>query len=187
MEVTREVFLDACRVWMVPPQVANTLLEVRETDAVTFVRSRGTKSVVFAGPVGGGKTIAASEPLLHHFTEKHWTAPSGDRGVSLLRRKALWVSMSEMASLSLWDKEDQRMKDRATETELLVLDDLGREPGDGAYLLENILNSRMSDLKQTTMTTNLRPEAFAERYGARIMDRMRADGAIFQVGGPSLR
>lgn len=190
-EEVKPLLPDACRRWQVPAEFLRALQELREEAAVRFVRgawAAGKRTIALIGPVGTGKTAAACVPLLTHWqVMRPYLRTPGDMAPILRPRPAFFLDMAEASAWSLWDKDDERMRDRALSTELLILDDLGRERGDGAAVLEAIINSRNAAERRTVLTSNLGPREFAERYGARILDRLRGDGAAFQATGPSLR
>lgn len=186
----------AMRNWGVPSRVEVSLRELQRTPAVEWVLARwapvatavAPTTMGLLGTVGTGKTTAACAPLLGHWRVVHpWFRVPGDMPAQSRPRAALFVSMATVAALSLWDDEDQRLRQRALETELLILDDLGGERGDSASVLERILGTRDAEHRRTILTTNLDARAFANRYGLRVLDRMRADDAVFNALGSSLR
>lgn len=177
----------ACRRWQVPVDVLRALREIRDTEPVAWMRAHAEdRFSLLIGTVGTGKTVAACVPLLTHFAERRWFK-NGDEGKIVMPRSALFVSLSDMASWSLWDPVDRSMQRMAVDTELLVLDDLGTERGDGAAVVHAIIASRNAAQRRTVLTTNMAPPEFSERYGARILDRLRGEGSVFQATGASLR
>lgn len=186
----KPLLLDACRRWEVPIEHAAALLELRDTEAVKFVRGlpATTPSALLIGEVGTGKTVAACSALLDHFKLVHpFHMKPGDMAPIIRPRSAFFASMSDLAALSLWDKVDRSTSRYATEVELLILDDLGMERGDGQAIVPAILSDRFANKRRTLLTTNLSAKEFADRYGLRTIDRLDAAGAVFRALGPSLR
>lgn len=128
-------------------------------------------TLVLAGPVGIGKTVAACKVLV-------------DRVGRYVGAPALTVLDGPF--------------DDAVTAGLLVLDDLGLEHlGDSGWALARIvelLSARHASKRLTIVSTNLmrrrsmagQPPQFSERYGARVDDRLN-DGLFIGLRGPSLR
>jgi DNA replication protein DnaC len=78
---------------------------------------------------------------------------------------------------------------RLGDVHLLVVDDIGAEAQTawGSGLLGELLNARHQDLKRTIITSNLTREAFKERVGERVADRVREDGEVVDLPFPSMR
>lgn len=166
--------LSAAKDAMGIPAVFRELAEgpgLRQTEALTEVR-RGSLILVLAGDVGRGKTVAASWWLLQAVTQ----------------RQPLFVSA---ARLSRWDRYDRAEMDRLLLASRLVIDDLGEEFNDtkGNFLavLDEAVSDRVANRRPTVITTNLTLEAFADRYGIRIRDRIREAGRWQNFAGTSMR
>jgi DNA replication protein DnaC len=77
----------------------------------------------------------------------------------------------------------------------MVIDDLGVEYLDknGNFLqrLDELIDERYSNYRQTIITTNLNVKAFKERYGERVADRIREGfefgGAFMELAESSMR
>lgn len=143
--------------------------------------------LVLGGPVGVGKTTAASwliaqgPPRRYSFGAKPddaWPADLHPR----------FVSAPEFALVDLYDRE--RMNALLC-CSVLVLDDLGMEVmGDSGIVqgkLDLLFDARYRRLVWTVITTNLTPDAFRQRYGDRIVDRIREAGEFVGMPGESLR
>lgn len=125
--------------------------------------------LVLSGPGGCGKTSAAS-----------WLAAEAVA--------ALFIDVTRLARLSRYKSSDMEPLERAW---LLVIDDLGVEFCDtkGSFLatLDGLINCRYANQDRTVITTNLPATAFKQRYGERVVDRIREVGRFFECSGPSLR
>ena len=143
-----------------------------DTEALAEIRRGGFELLVMAGDVGRGKTVAAAWWLL----------------VAAHQRRPLFVSA---ARLSRWDRYDNDAMDRLLLASRLVIDDLGEEFNDtkGNFLavLDETIADRVANRRPTVITTNLTLDAFTERYGIRIRDRIRESGRWQSFAGPSMR
>jgi hypothetical protein len=137
--------------------------------------------VVLSGGIGTGKSCAAA--------------------VWAMRRQARFLTADAFARLSpytaAWDEY--------ANWPAIVLDDLGREYLDPRGFFQSSLDSlvdrRYARALDLLITTNLRgkrrnperpaspedPPQFAERCGARVVDRIREVGKFLTIAGPSLR
>lgn len=149
--------------------------ELEETAAVGYARQalrEGWTLLVLSGPPGVGKTTAAGL----------WLAEQSDRG---------GLMCIDAHRLSRWPRYDGAQMAKLEDASALVIDDLGAEyddkPGAFRSLLDGLLNVRYADCQPTLVTTNLPATSFCERYGERIVDRIREAGRFMAVAGPSLR
>lgn len=138
---------------------------------VTSWNTKAESVLVLAGAPGCGKTTAAAI----------W-AMRQSFGVSFLRA-------TTFAASSRYDAEDRAAWRDAS---ALVLDDLGAEYADakGNFLvdLDELIDTYYGDRKPLLITTNiLDSQAFKQRYGARVSDRLRECGAWYGIGTGSLR
>ena len=135
--------------------------------------------LVLAGGVGTGKTSAAT-----------WVAlEAGGRAPAFLRA-------SEVESRGRYDCELRSWLRGRT---MLVLDDLGAEVLDGKGVFrsffDEVVDVLYGDHKLLVITTNLRARReslagepqFVERYGDRVVSRMRQSGSWADCGGRDLR
>jgi DNA replication protein DnaC len=137
--------------------------------------------------VGVGKTVAGSWwiwDFVHDW--RNWKGR--DDCKQFVPKKPVFVTATQLARASRY--EDATM-DRLLTASRLVIDDLGSEYSDAKgffrSLLDEVVNVRYSMRRPLLITTNVGPEVFTERYGERIMDRLRECGAFTGIGGPSLR
>lgn len=123
-----------------------------------------TKSaIVLAGAPGCGKTVAATWWALR----QNWPP--------------MFLRATSFAASSRYDRDDRKAWFAAG---ALVLDDLGTEFLDakGSFLvdLDELLDVFYGDRKPLVITTNVDVETFRQRYGARVVDRLRECGTWFE-------
>lgn len=127
--------------------------------------------LVLSGAPGAGKTAAASWLLM-------------ERGDA----RSVFVDISK---LTRWERFKESAMDKLESATVLCIDDMGSEFMDekGALrsLLDGIINARYNERLPTVLTTNMRSGPFAERYGARIADRLREAGRFIELESPSMR
>lgn len=174
----REELVAMFRAANVPRDSADAVLDgFHPTDATQavdrFLVDPQARTLVLAGSVGVGKSVAAA--------------------YAMSRRKGFcrFVSASSLPDISRFDEAAMREKRLAYDCSLLVLDDLGTEYGDAKgwfhSVLEPLLVDRHGNKRRTIITCNLPTEAFVQRYGERIADRIAGSGMFVRFGGPSLR
>ena len=176
----------------VPDVIARRLAEpLDQTEALRAADEwhAGTRStLLLAGGVGSGKTLAAAKTIAEHFDVlRPWLREKGDMPPTIRWRSAFFVSLEWLTDRSLFQEDDRLARMRALETSLLVLDDVGTERGDGEAALRDLLSTRMAAGRRTVLTTNLSGAVFSERYRERIMSRIRGEGVIVQCGRVDLR
>src|SRR5882757_7087206 len=127
--------------------------DAREATGETF------DLLVLSGGPGTGKTLAACEWLRD------------------VKRGGWFVTAALLARYPRYDAK--AMHDLLT-CRALVVDDLGCEymddKGNFMAVLDEVINARYGERLPTLITTNLNADAFKERYGSRIADRIREDG-----------
>lgn len=140
----------------------------------------GPRSLLLAGPARTGKTTAAY-------------AIAND-----VHAQGVWTVCRTAADLSAALKPDSGEPlayQYATECELLLLDDLGRERVTDWWLeqLQRIVDARCSNGRRLIATTNHGADAteaydeLAERYGYPLVERLIDDGAVLIFDGPATR
>lgn len=129
--------------------------------------------LVLLGGTGTGKTTAAAWAL-GRVLKQHETAEAR--------------TASRLSRMSGFD-EGARELERLSQASLLVVDDIGAEAQTawGQGLLSELLDSRHQGFKKTILTSNLGQEAFKQRVGERMVDRIREDGRVVSLGGKSMR
>ncbi len=145
----------------------------REQPAVTKVLAWDTKQasvLVLSGQPGCGKTTAAALWAMG----RSW-APQ-------------FVRATTFAASSRYNHEQ---RDGWLRADALVLDDLGAEYADakGNFLvdLDELVDTFYGDRRPLLITTNCTDSEFKQRYGARIVDRIRECGVFFGIRAGSLR
>lgn len=155
------------------------------------------KWLVLVGKASTGKTLAASW-LLGQYLARHtaWEAPTayGQRP-----ELALFTPAFEFTGASDYDPKTRAWLSDIQRCGLLVLDDLGSERlGDVELgMVQRLLMSRHAHGLRTVITTNLAwghlPQdgepgsGFCERYGERIVERIREVGRVADAGKVGLR
>jgi DNA replication protein DnaC len=126
--------------------------------------------IVLSGPAGCGKTVAAVWWAWH---------------------KAPWPMFLRSTTLAASSRYDREERASWLGAKSLVLDDLGTEYADskGNYQvdLDELFDVFYGDRKPLIITTNCTKDEFAQRYGARVMDRLRECGSWASIKGESLR
>jgi DNA replication protein DnaC len=152
---------------------------VEDTPAIASLRlslETGARFVILSGGVGVGKSIAAAL-WLRRMRDKH-----GACGM-------LWRHAHEVARVSGYGHEEEQKQ--LEQCNFLVLDDLGVEFSDAkgffAATIDSLIYQRHGNRRPTVCTTNLAASDFKERYGARVVDRIKQVGAFVQIAGDSRR
>lgn len=158
----------------VPERYRADLRAFRSTPAVVAVRAFMADPtrvlLVLMGLRGVGKSCAAAYPLG--------------------RASGMYTLAAELSGIyrSLHYREEL---DRFTNAELLVVDELGREPdgraGGEVSVLWEVVERRWAQRSKTILAANMLPKEFAERYGEHLLDRVEADGGDVILTGESLR
>ena len=133
--------------------------------------------LMIGGGVGSGKTMffRAVAPVLRlagrsdDVPEIYPMVDTVGRDVNAIRRHFLERSHREM-----------------------VLDDIGAEPTFNEYgnrwdILPWLVDMRLGSAARTHFTTNLTPKELRDRYGVRLIDRLREMAATVTFGGKSMR
>lgn len=210
LERSRAIEIDQLRRWGVAYQDAVLVTSERDllpTPAIQyadrFLLGRGVSAssgdgeqrepgarkktmMVLAGPMGVGKTVAASY-VVANGRPKRLTGP----WTSLECPRMLHVEAILTASqLPAGGEADTKTRRELARAQILVIDDLGleRDPKRkmGTYL-ENLINVRYGGDGWLVLTTNLPPDDFKRRYGERIYDRLRQRAEWFEIAHGSLR
>lgn len=173
----------------VPRRIADVLQKTHETAAMASVglwlldRNPSDWCLVLSGQKGCGKSVAAGFAL---------TALAGARGKlptvwdaerSAERRLRAWWTSAELAAIGSFNGELEALCEF---TGPLVLDDLGVEYADAkgffSQLLDRLIDARYREYSPTVITTNLNAADFKQRYGERLIDRLREGGKFVALG-----
>lgn len=134
--------------------------------------------VVISGPVGCGKTTAAA----------WWLSQEGPRSPYLKVHSPLFIPVYKLERVSRYDEKAMARIERARR---LVIDDLGAEYLDqkNAFVtfLRGLIDARYNNCLPLLVSTNLTADEFKERYGERVVDRLREVGRFAGIKGESLR
>ena len=171
--------LDEC------PRIRATVAAgVDRTEAVMVLEEFATSNawcLLLLGGVGCGKSTAVGEFL---FKEQLRVGPRKST-----MQRALWVCCDEISRLSRFGPEADERFERLRKARALVLDDLGTEVSQPGWEqdLSSVMNARYQHSARTIITSNLPVEEFKRRYGERLVDRIRENGLVRQLGGESMR
>jgi|TARA_Y100000296_G_C5153464_1_gene247682 DNA replication protein DnaC len=169
--------IECLRKWGVPERIlANLgnisgLVNTKAKKAVSnfVMQPRDAWCLVLSGGKGTGKSTAAAVWLYENTPTE---APS--------YKSRYWWTGTRIARTNGYNKDYEKM----LESQYMVIDDLGIEYLDknGNFLqrLDELMDERYSNFRRTVITTNLNAEAFKERYGDRVSDRLRES---FSAGG----
>lgn len=151
--------------------VANGLTATPATSAVrAFMADPRRSLLALCGPAGTGKSCAACE--------------------GLARVPGRYVLAAELAG-AFRRLDFRAFTESLGDAELLVVDELGREPdaasGGERSALWEVIERRWAAARKTILATNLTPDAFVKRYGDHILDRIREDRGLVVLAGKSLR
>lgn len=169
---------DALR--LIPPAVDPPLPRLPAADlegcrlamesAAYALRHPEIRTLVLTGATGAGKSLAAAWAL------------AGAHG------SGCWMPATVLDSPDRW----RATEPAARRADCLVLDDLGREhPSESGWSSEqlaNLVTGRIDSGRRTIVTTNLTPPELGQRYGDRLLSRLRRDDAgLVAVGNIDLR
>ena len=131
--------------------------------------------IVLSGTYGCGKTWGIYA----------WTIQQIKNGKNVICKEANAFYME------LKTDEWREKFDKYKKIPILVIDDLGIEydPQSGYFqsLMDDLINYRYVNKLTTVITTNLPMEKFKERYGGRIIDRLRDWSGYFESKDKSFR
>jgi hypothetical protein len=150
-----------------------------DTHAMTTARAwlaSDAWGLLMLGGVGRGKSLAAAWLWLRL------------RGLDLAeadalhrqRRGVLWLRARVLQNLE-WNERADVLR-RCAVAFGLVVDELGGEDQRTGEALSDLIEQRGDEQRRTVITTNLEPARFLERYGDRLVSRLRA-GGITSKGG----
>lgn len=156
------------------------------TPALVAAMTCDVAILVMSGGPGAGKSLAAVVWLLTAHAQRY-ADHSPDGYASWGAGGMGWVAAAELARIAYDSKKIEQLQTVVS----LVIDDLGTEYSDerGRFLstFAEIVEDRYANERPTVITTNLGPDDFRARYGARLASRMAEDGAFVGCGGTDLR
>lgn len=141
--------------------------------------SRGVGMVLYGG-LGSGKTFAMNmliKSLIHKGYDCYATT---------------FASMIELFTAGWRSPEEQRWFQRKiVQSDVLLLDDLGRELKRNSKLSEStfddVLRSRVQTGKVTLITTNLTPDEMDDGYGSAVLSLLQESSVVREVQGADFR
>lgn len=141
--------------------------------------SRGV-GILFTGSFGTGKTMMANL-ILKEFVK------SGYRCFA-----TTFAQTIDMLTASWKSPEDRRyFQRRFVDSEILLLDDVGRELRSKSNLAEstfdNILRTRVQEGRPTFITTNMSPDELGEGYGSAILSLLKEHSIVCEMTGQDFR
>jgi DNA replication protein DnaC len=134
----------------------------------------GNWALVLCGDAGGGKTTAAA-----------WVAEQ----VLLKHRRVCWVDCAKASLERIYGPDAEARMKRATEAELLVLNDIGVDGATDVWKswMHAVIDHRWARGLRTVMTANMGRERLAERLGPRVTDRLADRATWVGTGAGSYR
>ena len=173
-------------VWGVPERILKNLELLKETKPVHYVREftlcpREGWCLILSGGKGTGKSTAAAV----------WLYENVPLDGAPTYQTRYWWNGTRIARTNGYAKDFEKMM----QSKLMVIDDLGVEyldkNGNFIQRLDELIDERYSNFRKTIITTNLNAEAFKERYGERVADRMREGfawgGGFMELSDDSMR
>lgn len=141
--------------------------------------SRGI-GILFTGSFGTGKTMMANL-ILKEFVKAGYRCFATTFAQTIDMLTAAWKS-----------PEDRRyFQRRFVDSEILLLDDVGRELRSKSNLSEstfdNILRTRVQEGRPTFITTNMTPEEMGEGYGSAILSLLKEHSIVCEMRGEDFR
>lgn len=128
------------------------------------------------GPTGIGKTLAAAEVFLRASRDVSWELPTG------APEPLVWVQAPELTRISAFSSDDEARLRAMRQAILLVIDEMGDEGTQlGVAALRDVLMARDATNRRTVITSNVRPQAFRQRYGDPLWDRLMKRGIMVDL------
>lgn len=182
-----------------PPRAVEALSKQQDTLAMRAARafmSSGKQALVLSGWTGTGKTVAACSV----FGAAQRTETRTGHGLwEWDASRGLFLRFLRLLRVSDFATEDRILFERACSVRVLVLDDVGGQPGErlGARhqgLLEELVDRRDMPGRLTVYTTNLslqrngaEPSDFGAFVGARVVSRIGRSCKLVDCGQQDLR
>jgi DNA replication protein DnaC len=155
---------------------------------------------MFKDAVLDGKTEATrilkaflSAPRTDVFRSLHGKTGTGKTHACWAFQKktdALYYTANELYRGLLGDVK-WRFEHNARKAQILILDELGREPATQSEWFEGFIDElvdlRWQSFRKTIIATNLNIEKFTERYGERVASRIAGNGEAYELSPVDLR
>ena len=163
----------------------NPSIQTRFKDVCNYVSHmqshlRRGEGIIMIGPVGTMKTQLAVSILRKHLD-------AGGSGMMV----AMATLLDNLYTMTAMNREEcVRYEHRLYNTQLLLIDDLGAENNNPAWIkakIDSIISYRYDHMKPTIITTNCSQQELADTYGGRIFDRVKSNAYCLVFEGPSER
>ena len=135
-------------------------------------RPPSAKRVVFLGHAGTGKTtlaVALLRVLLDRKIASHPFASDGD--VAAVARHCRFAAAHRLGVAALVPGDPLEIR-RAMRAPILLIDDLGKDADINSNPVPSIIAERHAEERVTWVTTELSPDAIANRYGGGVARRI---------------
>ena len=128
-------------------------------------------TLVLAGPTGVAKSTAAAWVALKWGEQWPWNEqPSGGKQP----QPFVWLDGVALQRIGGFDSNAAVMLDACDSADLLIIDDAANEGTRQAIqAVSDVVRSRIERRRLTVLTTNVVSEAFRQRYGVPLADRLR--------------
>lgn len=154
--------------------ILTDVMKYTDSDRAFIKRGMG---LMFLGPYGAGKTMIANLAL-KSFVRQGYTCFATTFAQTIEMFTAGWRSANEK----------QRFQRRFVGSEVLLLDDVGREDTSlSETTLDNILRTRVQYGRPTFLTSNLTLDEIGQGYGAAILSLLRENSILFNFSGEDFR
>lgn len=141
--------------------------------------SRGI-GILLIGSFGTGKTMLANL-ILKEFVRGGYRCFATTFAQTIDMLTASWKS----------NEDRQYFQRRFVDSEILLLDDVGRELRSKSNLAEstfdNILRTRVQEGRPTFITTNMSAEELGDGYGAAILSLLKEHSIVYEMSGQDFR
>ena len=148
---------------------------------LTNLNQCGDGNIFISGSVGTGKTHLIVG-LIKKIARDHFCGFRFRTGVDMLYEIRSTFNYGDPG-------ETDRMIDKFTGTDILVIDDLGAEKSTewARETFYMIIDRRYNMMKRTFVTSNLSPKALANKLDDRLVSRLIEDAMILKIDGRDYR
>ena len=161
-----------------PPRALGAVLDYLDNSTASIASGQGL--TLWSPSTGSGKTLAAVLALKSALTHGH---------------EGYFVQFNEMIDYSTegWRNVDERkwFNRKIRNTDVLVIDDIGREnPGRANVveaMLDAVIRARVNDARPTIITTNYTPDQMRLGYGNNILSLLSEVNHEIDFSGPDYR
>jgi DNA replication protein DnaC len=155
-------------------KILTDVMKYTKSDQAFIKRGMG---LMFLGPYGAGKTMIANLAL-KSFVQQGYTCFATTFAATIEMLTAGWRSADEK----------RRFQRRFVGSEVLLLDDVGRENTSlSETTLDSILRTRVQYGRPTFLTSNLSLDEIGQGYGGAILSLLRENSILFNFTGEDFR